>query len=133
MNRKLRQILLFALEGPRKPWWFTPCIMVVSGVGLMLAVMVYFDRNRALGPLIFFGATWLITFWWLISRGLEWRYWRSVAGLKDLSTCPICGYLLRGSGGRVCPECGADPVAHVLHAKRITRGRDESRGVDDDQ
>ena len=124
----LNRVVLFLLEGPRRPWWLVPLIWII-GLALILAWLpTAYPPSAASIPLW----PWptlsllptLLASWWLWIRFSKREYYKRVALTTDFSRCPACGYSFIGAKTLPpprCSECGVDATEFIAQAKRLTR------------
>ena len=128
MDRLLRKLALFLLEGNRRPWWLTPAVFAVSLVALVWWAGVIPVRQPSSNPEYWltpalFGPPALLTGWWMCLRRFERVYYKSVADTVSLAQCPKCSYSFAAGTPDRCPECGVNPEEFVRKARQLTQWR----------
>lgn len=114
----LARMMLFLVDGPRRPWWIAPCLVFTGFVVLMAAPMTASGLWLAASL-----ACWSVGGLWWITRWAQYRHFRYLHRTRHRPECPVCSYNLRGLNGSACPECGCR--VHE-YRRAIARALDEA-------
>lgn len=115
-RRTFNASLLFALEGPKRPSWITPILVMIAGT------LLFFDA-----PAPYFGmALFAVLIVWSQVKELQLKHHRRVAAATSFDSCPQCGYDLTTIDGTRCPECGSDAIETIVAARKLVKHEDES-------
>ena len=98
------QILVWCIEGPRRPWWL---VYAMAGVGMLLMLgQVFRWIPFHVGTSTIGGMLCALSSLWWYTRTAQLRYYKDVVARWHSGACAKCGYPTRGLDSRICPECG---------------------------
>lgn len=126
-SRRRRNWRVLALQGPARPWWLSPALLVL---GVLLVAIgnegrpTLHRRGVNNAGLAVAG----IACVWMACRLAEFAFYRSIARGARPSNCPMCNYPLHALPGNTCPECGTNVSALRRRAERITGERPNDPG-----
>lgn len=118
-SRVIAGVLIFALEGPKRPWWTAPALMIIP---------IFVEAARATGwRLPFWAASpwlWLgcavVGLWWSCTRLVQYGHYQAIARDARYDRCPKCDYDLASITSRVCPECGTNADEYLQRVREAT-------------
>jgi len=124
MNRErwIARSLRIAIEGPRRPWWLSP-LMIVAPASLAKVDSVLGLGVVRLAPRIFglIGlACTLLGVLWFAARMAQYSYYKRLASTSHAGRCPMCRYDMTALTSGICPECGTHVAEYLRRVRRAT-------------